>query len=447
MPTGFYQHTTLPEVTAALAARLMDPALVRWTRAELERYVIEALQTWAALTGRYRAPGVFAAVAGQAFYDLPTVLPTLRAQTITDRDLITTIQYHLLEPATPTAWSGSDQFTLDDLVQAITRRRDQFLAETGAVVTRSTSTIAPPTEGRITLADTVTAVRRAAWTLTTGQTTPLLRDDVWSFTNYRPGWVQQVARPPRVYSVAEPPPLILQVVDPPLDTGTLDLCTINSGPALDPTVGVALGVPNDWAWVIKWGALADLLSRDGLAQDLTRAAYCEQRWQQGVSLAAAASVVWSVRVNNVVGAVRSVSDADVYKPRWQTGSGRPRGLLTLGQTLIALEPVPNLPVSGPYSVTVDVVRNIELPSLANPYLQVGQEDLDVVIDYAQHVALFKEGGAQIQNAQGLLERFLRAAGVTLTQQQAAVPNRRPLVSQQVQDTAVVPRTVPLAGGA
>lgn len=447
MPSsGSYATTTLSDAVAALLQRLDDSGGMRWTVAEARRYLVLALQTWASLTGRYRAQGVFTATAAAPFYDLPTVLPTLRAQTTTDLDALTTIEYMLLEPPTPTVWTGSNQYVLADLLGALQRRRDQFLTETASVLTRQQLTIAPPPDGRIPLPEYISAVRRAAWSLVNGtgtitSTTPLLRDDVWGFNNYRTSWPQQTGRPPRAYSIAEPPPLIMQVVDPPLDTGVLDLCTVNTGAVLgtDSTNGTPLGIPNDWVWVVIFGALADLLSKDGLALDPARADYCEQRWRQGIDLAAKASVAWAARIGNQIVPVRSVSDADVYARTWQTGTGVPTQVLTLGQTLVALAPVP---ATSAYAVTLDVVRNFPIPTTLGSYLQIDQADLDVVLDYAQHLALFKEGAAQLTATQTLLDRFLRMAGVTTTLDSATAPHRGQLQQQTLQDQRTTPRSAP-----
>jgi hypothetical protein len=71
----------------------------------------------------------------------------------------------------------------------------------------------------------------------------------------------------------------------------LDLITVDQGAALTAGVPTILGVPDDWAWVVKFGALADVLSLDGLAADPARAAYAKARWEQGVQQARTAAVV------------------------------------------------------------------------------------------------------------------------------------------------------------
>jgi hypothetical protein len=141
--------------------------------------------------------------------------------------------------------------------------------------------------------------------------------------------------------------------------------------------------------------------------------------------------------------VRSVPDADVYKRSWQTGMGAPTGVLTLGQTLVALAPVPNVPAQGNYAITLDVVRNMVVPVLPGDFLQLDAADLDIVLDYAQHLALLKEGAGQLSAAQPLFDRFLRLAGVTVAFDSASTPNRAALQQQTQQDQRTTPRTAPV----
>ena len=127
-----YTTITLAAAYSALAARLQDPLYVHWTVAELTIYLAEAVRTWAAYTQPFYNTGVFSTTYGEAFYDLPTMLPALRALTVTDRDLLTAIEYQLLEPSSGAgAWVGTSQFTLTDLVTAIQRRRSDVASGTG----------------------------------------------------------------------------------------------------------------------------------------------------------------------------------------------------------------------------------------------------------------------------------------------------------------------------
>ncbi len=438
-----YTAPTFAQAKTALASRLNDPSKVRWVDAELGTYLREALRTWNAWTSHFRDQGSFSTTMLQAFYDLPTVIPTQRGYTVTTWELIADLQYALLEPAAAGGtWTGTDQFTLAQLSDAIRGVRDAFLRETGAVLTRSETLYgAPAASGRVALAESVSVVRRAAWRPTATQLLqPLLRTDEWAGTHYKPAW-PQATTDPNAYSVSATPPLTLQIIPPPAGAGTLDLVSIDQGASIDPLVSSLLGIPDDWAWVIKYGALAELLQHDGLALDPQRAAYCEARYAQGVQAARAAAVVLDARINGVTCLVASLSEADTYSPLWQLLGGTPNTLLLAGQNLVASWPPPG-GAGGPWTIALDVVCNAPVPAIDADILQIGQDVYDAILDLAQHTALIKEGPGQTQTAMALLERASGAAGVEIRIQQASQPARSALLGQQSQDRRALAEQLP-----
>lgn len=440
MASGTYASFTLADALSDMGSRLFDPLHVRWPEAELTIYIQQAIRTYNAFTNHFRDDATFTTTNKQAFYDLDTVAPALRAMTYTVKNAVNEILYHLLEPPLQgLLWTGTQQYSLDDVLSALQQARDTFLLETGLVVSRSTQAVGASASGVVDLDETIIAVRRAAWTVT-GITAPLRRTDQWGLVNYRVGWQTQRSASPLVYSVSAQPPLQLQIAPPTSTAGTLDLLTVNRGDdpdLLDATQ--VLGVPDDWAWVVIFGALAQLFQRDGLAVDPYRAAYCDARWQDGLARAKTAAVVLAAYVNGTWTPLGSVPDADAYSADWQTVSGVPKRVLTMGHTIVGLWPPAGVPpAGGSYSVTLDVVRNAPVPSALGDYLQVGNEVLNDLLDYAQHLALLKEGPQQIQTAMGLLEQFSALCGTTIKVQMANAPNDPVAIQQTTQDGRMQP---------
>jgi len=426
-----------------LSSRLEDPTNVHWTAAELTRYIREALRTWNALTAMYKAQGTFNCRIGQPFYDLPREIPTLRAYTVTDAYLIADLQYALMEPPTPTAWSGTIQFTLSDVIRALQQARDRFLFESGMVVTRMSVPVTPPVNGRVILDRQILTLRRVAFRGINNRTYPLGRDDEWALQSYERTWpattaVPQTASPdPVIYSTGVTPPLTVQIAPRPTDAGALDILAISKsavmggpGPCLDPTIGILVGIPDDWTWVIRFGALAVLFHHDGLAHDPFRAAYCAARFRQGIQLATQAATVLAARINGIPVQPVSVNDLDAYDRSWQARVGPPDTLMLAGQNLVGLAPVP---VAGGVPVLLDVVANFPVPVLTTDCLGVEAEALDAVLDYAHHLAQFKEGPQQLQESLGLLKRFYSAAGVYISIDSASSPNTKSIQDQTAQD--------------
>lgn len=407
-----YAQITYVQFRQQLAGRLSDSFNTFWTDGELKRWTLESLRTWSAYSTYWRERGVFNSVADTPFYDLTVQVPALLAYTVTDRDLVNDICYQLMEPPIVTwsgGWIGSEQFTLDDIVGAIQRRRDQFLSETGSVLTRAIMNAPSTPVGRIPLDDTVIDVRRCAW-VDSGPpvaTTPLFRADEYQLNAGMNGWgVNQDT--PSVYSTIVSPPLTIQLGAVPLNAGQLDLLTVNSGASLDPKTGATiLGIPDDFAWVVKWGALADLLGMDGMARDPDRASYCEERWKQGCELAHINPTIVNGEIQGVDNIIDDLWNVDAGMSDWQTTTGQPTVIATAGRNMMALANVPD----DIYSVTADVVRNAIVPVNDGDFLQVGREVVDCLIDYAEHLAAFKMQGEEWKATNRAATNMMRQASI------------------------------------
>lgn len=417
-----YSHTDYFTLRARLAELLGDTGKVFFTDAELGINIIESLRTWGALTGYWRERGTLSSVANTAFYSLQTALlsggTALVGHSVTDRDIIQTLQYRLMEPATSqSAWNGTSMFTLDDLRYVIQRCRDQFLLDTGCVVTHSTMNMPAPPIQVVELNDSIIDVRRAVWKRVTAVYSHLWRVDEMELTMALPGWSVNPAVP-YAYSVATTRPVQLRIAPPPIDAGTLDLVTVNSGAGLDPAASATvLGIPDSLSWVIVWGALAVLLDGDGEAADPARAAQASRMYDLGVEIAKSAPVMLHGEINGMPMPLSPIHDADAACGNWQNDTGTPADICIAGPNMIALRPVPD----GAYGIVIDVVRNAPIPALDNEYIQAGREYLDAILGYASYLAAFKQGGAEFATALPVVDEFIAAAKNCIGRTAAAVP--------------------------
>jgi len=388
-----YSHTTLAQLRTQLAGRLHDTSKTFWVDAELTALLKEAMRTWQCFTAYWRERAVFATEENVAFYNLPTQVSSLRSFSLTDRNLINDIQYHLLEAANDwtasTAWGGTEQFTMDDVTDALQRRRNQFLAETGCTVTRSYVHAPPPPISRIPLSDDIIDVRRAAWCTIDSAYSILWRSDEWALTAYAKSWSTTLTTP-HSFSITATPPVSMQIAPAPLDAGYLELLCVETEADLDETAGVAMNIPDDFCWVVKWGAMADLLGKDGPAADPVRAAYCERMYQIGVDVARQQACVVQAEIQGVPLLVDSLHSLDAYNTGWQNDTGTPTTIGATGLNTLGLSPVPD----GVYSITVDVVRDAPVPTADGTQIQLGREELEAVLGYAEHLAMFKVGGPE-----------------------------------------------------
>jgi hypothetical protein len=166
-----------------------------------------------------------------------------------------------------------------------------------------------------------------------------------------------------------------------------------------------MNIPDDFTWIVKWGALADLLSKDGPARDPQRAAYCEQRYQTGVAIARQTSTIIHGELQGVPLVISSLHDLDSYSYSWQNTSGQPIIVAAASHNLIAVSPIPD----DIYSVVLDLVRNAPIPVDDNAYVQVGREELEVILGYAEHLAMFKVSGPEWEATNSGWENMLQLA--------------------------------------
>lgn len=417
-----YTHTTWSNLQTQLSYRLGDTNQTFWVAAEVALYLEEALRTFGLLSGFWRERGTFPTTSGTAFYDITTTisgnssLQTILGYSVTDHNIIQMIQYHLLESASSqTSWGGTSMFNYDDIRYAIWRRRDQFLADTGCTVTRSVVDASAPPISRQMLADNIIDVRRVAWLGASPYAyyATLWREDERTLTAASSLWSSDSGTP-EAYSIMAPPPLQLQLAPPPITVGQLELLTVNTGAALDPAAGATtLGLPDDLTPAVKWGALADLLSKDGPARDLPRALYCQQRYEEYVALGRLLPVVVHAEINGVATIPCTLQELESSTPNWENGTSTPTDVALAAPNMVAVNPVPD----GVYSVTLDVVRKAVIPT-GNNYVQIGREQLEAIIDYAEHLALFKVHGVEWAATNLQANNFLKQA-ITYNQRLSA----------------------------
>lgn len=408
MPITSYNWLTFAQLKALLARRLSDTSNVFWTDAENGFYCIEALRCFGILSGFYSTRVTFNTTAGQFFYNLNDALAAADfGFNVTDTDLVRTLQAHFLETVTGTTWSTvtgqTDMFVLADATNALQARRNDFLLKTGCVLTYTPAVAVGGTPiSRVLLPDTVIDVRRIDW-LKSGVYSLVRRRDEWAANAWNPGWQSGASTPPTSYSAILTNPVQVQFIPPATSAPTaVGLLSVSSGPALNPAAGVLMSVPDDLTPWVKWGAMCDMLGKDGQADDAARAAYCQQRYEEGLQVAAALASVEAVTIGTTNLWISAQIELDDYGAGWQNVSGRPARAAVSGWNMLALSPVPD----ATYAVTLDLIPNTPVPSLDADFVQIGREHVDVIVDYAEHLARFKQGMDEVQKTMGHYKRLM-----------------------------------------
>jgi len=397
-----YSWLTYATARQQLAGRLaIDSSLSTtfWTDAECGLYIQKALRMFNALTFTWKQDFVFNSSSLWNSLGLLTGSPRLR--TLTDIDSYTNMEYMLLEPPTGGTWTGTTQFSMSDLTQALQRRRDEMLQASNCNQSLLTGIALTPNTRRTLLPDTVIDVERVRYIPATGSPNTLYRDDTVALEFYEAPLYQQNAQPPQTFMLSSEPPLAWDVDVPPNQPGTYEAVVLQSGAAFNPPTATLLGIPNDFAWVLEWGALADLLGRETEATDRQRAAYCLRRYQDGLNLLLKTPWAMLGKVNGVACDMPSIVAMDRYMPEWDSSPASFGPCVVIGGIDFLAAPVGS-------GIGVTVLANAPVPTLDADYVQVSRSNWDIVIDLAQCLACFKQGGAEFQQALELESRAIQA---------------------------------------
>lgn len=452
-----FAYQTRLQVEQALALRLNDTANVHWTAAENVLYLNEALRLWNCLVQcwlqdwvtTYTQPNPATLPAWQSTANNVNTLvganpSNPRYQTLTDADVYTVAQYHLLEPATGNgAWTGTSQFTLADFSQALQRRRDEVLQIAGCNIGPFSASfgIAPGTN-RVQMPDStaqsILDIRRVRYIPAAGLGSPstLYREDGLAFEYFNNGYEQTTGTPLGWDTLGSPPQLITFDAAAGVPNALDMLCMLSGGVIAPPTPSPLL-IPDDFSWVLKFGMMADLLSKESEATDLERAKYCQQRFTEGLRLMMEMPWLTQARINNVPCDTPSVTEADSYDYEWQSNAAAQIGIVRGGIDLFAVSPT--IPAGTSIGVTLTLVGNAPIPAADGNFIQVSRDVLDAILDEAQHLAMFKEGGKSFMDSMPLHQNFIRTAVQTSTRLRESgifATTLRPPVSRQ---DAAMPR--------
>lgn len=205
---------------------------------------------------------------------------------VTDIQLANTIIYRLLENGNANAAYPAlltDMFDPTEIANTMDRVQQQFLLDTGMIVTRTTIAGAVGNNKYDLPTDSIRP-RRVTWTDGSGVTSTLTQCDTWELDNAADNWPSDNASVPIAWWETTLPQQRLAIALTPSAVGTIGLLYIQLAATLT-GAGVALTIPDDWSPYVLWGTLADLLGSDGPQFDPARASYCKRRYEEGVELA------------------------------------------------------------------------------------------------------------------------------------------------------------------
>ena len=426
---GTYTWLTADTAVSQLAQRLADPNMQFWVYDELFTYIGRSLQIFNSLTWKFRQDFQFNT--GQLWNSLGSLPNSPRQRTITDTQVYIELEYMLLEPPSGSTWTGTSQFSISDLSQALQRRRDEMLQLTNANQQLMPDIPLTPNTTRTLLPDSVVDVERVRYlpggqltggygtggygkggygvgnyVSTLGPTT-LYRDDTIANEFYEVPLYQQQAGTPQTFSLSSEPPLSWDVDIAPALPGNYEAVVTLSGAPFNPPTPTLIGLPDDWTYILMWGTLADLLGRQSEATDNERADYCMRRYRDGLTLIQKTPWIELAKINGQAVSIDSIVSTDRFDPEWDSNPTGFGPVVVVGGVDFVATPVNS-------SCGCTLLARAPVPINLGDFVQVSRSDWEIVISLAQVRASWKMGGAEFKSALAMEKEALQACALENT---------------------------------
>jgi len=199
-----------------------------------------------------------------------------------DQDLLSELQYALLEPPDGGATWPSEVWMRDEVIDTVNSAIWGWLRDTHALVTPLDVAVLAAGLGVVPLPADWLATCACVWRSAAGVRTPLGPVDRFEGDLALPSW-ETTAGTPLAYDEFESDTLTLQLLPIPAANGTLELLYVARTAAVNGG-GITLPLPDEFLSAVKYGTLGGLLRKVGRLADPQRAEYCEQRYDLSVLL-------------------------------------------------------------------------------------------------------------------------------------------------------------------
>lgn len=199
----------------------------------------------------------------------------------TDQQIMTQIQNVVIEPPDGGVTWPSGLWSANEVISYLDQRQNRFLKDTHFQFGIANITA---TQGQelYDLPDDWINTIRVLWIAPDGTTTELPRSDVWEADYGIPTWSYVQGTPKIFYDGGKP--ITIRIMPIPDTNGTLQVHYVPYA-ALLTGAGEIFTLPDEFVPPVKYGALADMFTKVGRANDPVRAEYCDKRYQLGIEIA------------------------------------------------------------------------------------------------------------------------------------------------------------------
>lgn len=198
----------------------------------------------------------------------------------TDQQLMNQIQLTMIEPPDSGATWPSGLWTQAEVLDYLNQRQNRLLKDTHLQIGIALIPISSGTDVYDLPDDWINTTRVALQTSTT--ITELGRSDTWEADHGIPDWYNTQGTPKLYFDGGKP--ITIRIMPRPDITGTLIIHYTPYAATLDGSPEIVT-LPDEFAPLLKYGALSDMFGKVGRGHDATRAAYCQQRYTMGIEIA------------------------------------------------------------------------------------------------------------------------------------------------------------------
>lgn len=388
-----------------VATKLGDTEKVYWTEEEINRIINEALLTFGAISSYWKDKILIEDKDGQQLYNLleegdikvgfDKIQIALTYQTIIDW-----LEDNLV---------GYLQLTdLAEVISLITNAINTFQKETKLILARNQYSII--INQPVIVGQDVLDIIAAYYIDSSGtyHTLQLADENNIALTNND---YTITSNRPRFYSINNLALNLVDIFPHPSEGGYLELIYIIGVNGEQDEESSCL-IPNNLVPYLKYKVLKDIFDKDNNA-DPFRAAYCKQRWEEGLVIGKNYSAIVNAKINDINKPLASTLDFDRFRYGWRNDEVIKNGdIITKGINAIAIAgynivAFNRIPIeNGSYSLLLECISNA--PILGD-YIDVRPDFIPLLLDYCIHLASIKDGIASIQKTQTNLENFIKIA--------------------------------------
>jgi len=194
----------------------------------------------------------------------------------------------------------------------------------------------------------------------------------------------------------------MHVYPAPSVVGTIKLAFVG-GISGSIQIGSDINLPNNLIPYLKYGVEADIFSKEGVTQD-ARAAYCKQRWEEGIQIGLNCGSVLLAKANGRNILLDSISNLDLFSQALIIRYA-PTVLGFAGYNLFATNTTPVVESS----ISLSIIANAKIPVNDDDFVRVDLEYIPLLVDYVVHLSKIKSGAAELAATEDLKNKFIKTS--------------------------------------